>query len=751
MRSRALSTSGADPDRAAPHLTPLSRPEWALWALVGLRSAGFPVSGVLRLATADGPALAAEAHAIAGDGRFQEALLWQNRDAFHTGVAPLLAKPPGSAPRNSRYRRAEELVASYWQRYCTKNDTTGFVGPTAWARWGREPGVQVRVGPALLAGCRARFEVWAIEALARAIAREPGCAPWLRPRRMPFVHVEGATLLQPNRPPEALPPAQAALLAACDGRRTARDLAAARPDASEADVYALLEELRGRRLISWAPDVPVQTHPERHLRALLQGIGEPALREDALARLDRLEAGLEEVRASAGDARRLDGALGRLNDAFTSVTGAAPTRSPGAVHRGRTLAYHECLRDVEVAVGPDVLRALDEPLGLLLTAARWVTYELAARCRRALDEVFAGLAGRKGAPAVDFPTFWFAALPRLRDPGLGLAVRRELQRRWAAVLAVAPDAKEVVYRSEEIAAAVEEAFAAPGPGWPGARYHTPDLMIDAPSAEAVGRGDYRLVLGELHVAINALRHASFVDMHPAPGELFAALQSDVPEARVVPVPPRSGAWGTSRGHQGLVSPRDWRISFLHDPGGHPEDRSLPMGSLLVERGAADGLVVRARDRDLRLDAVEVFADALTDVAYDQFEILAPAPHLPRVAFDRLVVCRERWCFRGPDLAFARERDEAARFAAARRWRDASGLPRFAFARMPGEKAIYVDFDSLPYVNLLARAARRVPGDGLVELTEMLPDHGGCWLADAAGDRYTSELRTIAVDRGAVAK
>lgn len=749
MRSRASSTSGADPDRAAPHLTPLSRPEWALWTLVGLRSAGFPVSGVLRLATADGPALAAEVHGTARDGRFQEALLWQNRDAFHTGVAPLLAKPPGSTPRNSRYRRAEELVASYWQRYCTKNDTTGFAGPTAWARWGREPGVRVRLGPALLAGCRARFEVWAIEALARAIAREPGCEPWLRPRRMPFVHVAGGTLLQPNRPPEALPPAQAALLAACDGRRTARHLAADMP-LGEAEVYELLAELRGRRLISWGLDVPVQVHPERHLRALLEGIGAPELRDDALGRLDRLEACLDEVRASAGDARRLDEALGRLNADFTAVTGAAPTRSPGAVHRGRTLAYHECLRDVDVAFGPDVLRALDEPLGLLLTAARWLTHELAARCRRALDEVFDAVAGRTGAAAVDFPTFWFAALPRLRGPELGLGVRRELQRRWAAVLAPLPDTSEVVYRSADIADAVREAFAAPGPGWPGARYHTPDLMIAAPGAEAVGRGDFRLVLGELHVAINALRHASFVDMHPAPGELFAALESDIPEARVVPVPPRSGAWGTSRGHQGLVSARDWRISFLHDPGGHPEDRSLPMGSLLVERDATGGLVVRARDRDLRLGVVEVFADALTDVAYDQFEILAPAPHLPRIAFDRLVVCRERWCFRAPDVAFASERDEAARFEAARRWRRSRGLPRFAFARTPGEKAVYVDFDSLPYVNLLARAVRRVPQDGRVELTEMLPDHAGCWLADTSGSRYTSELRTIAVDRGAVA-
>jgi hypothetical protein len=28
---------------------------------------------------------------------------------------------------------------------------------------------------------------------------------------------------------------------------------------------------------------------------------------------------------------------------------------------------------------------------------------------------------------------------------------------------------------------------------------------------------------------------------------------------------------------------------------------------------------------------------------------------------------------------------------------------------------------------------------------MLPDPGGCWLRDSAGERYTSEVRLLAVD------
>src|SRR5205807_10374873 len=65
---------------------------------------------------------------IARTDRFREALLWQNRRAFHTGVEDVLRHRPEDA-RDSRYRQNELLVASYIQRYSVKNDTIGFFGP----------------------------------------------------------------------------------------------------------------------------------------------------------------------------------------------------------------------------------------------------------------------------------------------------------------------------------------------------------------------------------------------------------------------------------------------------------------------------------------------------------------------------------------------------------------------------------------------------------------------------------------------
>jgi hypothetical protein len=114
-----------------------------------------------------------------------------------------------------------------------------------------------------------------------------------------------------------------------------------------------------------------------------------------------------------------------------------------------------------------------------------------------------------------------------------------------------------------------------------------------------------------------------------------------------------------------------------------------------------------------------------------------------------VIARESWTFQARDVAWAAVRSEADRFLAARSWRLRHRLPERAFYTVPVEdKPTFVDFSSLPYVNILAKAIRRsvAEEDGSVTLTEMLPDQSQLWLRDREDRRYTAELRTLAVDR-----
>jgi hypothetical protein len=66
------------------------------------------------------------------------------------------------------------------------------------------------------------------------------------------------------------------------------------------------------------------------------------------------------------------------------------------------------------------------------------------------------------------------------------------------------------------------------------------------------------------------------------------------------------------------------------------------------------------------------------------------------------------------------------------------------------KPFYVDFESPPYVNVFAKAVRRVRAQPegkptTLRVAEMLPTPEQAWLPDARGRRYTTELRLAAFD------
>ena len=60
----------------------------------------------------------------------------------------------------------------------------------------------------------------------------------------------------------------------------------------------------------------------------------------------------------------------------------------------------------------------------------------------------------------------------------------------------------------------------------------------------------------------------------------------------------------------------------------------------------------------------------------------------------------------------------------------------------------VDLENPVYLTILAKAVRRLARAGAaaaVTVTEMLPAPDQTWLVDDRGERYTAELRFVAVD------
>jgi hypothetical protein len=753
------------------HLVALPGTEWTVWRDAVLRSPGFPAAGLDRFAApqcaavadafldgrATGPELES-AHAaaladaskcaadITADPLFREAVTWQNPAMLPvlTSVregSETVAAGPETSRRRAKRRSREDTVARYWQRYCGKNDTIGFFGPVTWARLDPDgPAVQVGCGDGLVRSRETFYEFWALATYAECLAADPVVRPWLPVGMHPDLTVDGGQVLRPGQPPLDLTRAELALLARCDGRTPAAVIAA---HPRQAEELALLEDLAARDVLWWGIDMPYNPGAEQVLRATLAAIPDAAARERAQRGLIRLDAARAAVSAAAGDPDRLAAAIGQLDAEFRAVTGAEPEHSQGKMYAGRRLCYEETVRDIDVTFGPPLLAALAGPLGrVLLPAARWLSATLADAYNAAFRSLYDTLLP-PSADGVPLSQFWDAAQCLFGGPGAPVdAVAAELTVRWNTLFGlgqVTPGTSRVTVSSPEAAAAAAELFPALRPGWRGARIHSPDLHICAASAAALARGEFTMVLGELHAGWPTLDCAVFTDRHHDPASLRAAAAADIgPQFR--PLYPTWWPRYTAR-IAPVLGVTDYQLAFTHAPGADPA-RLLPVTALTVREAGGTLIAAAADGRSWPL--FDVFALLVAWAGLEALKRTSAGPHSPRITVDRLVVARETWRMTIGESGLA-VAGQLAQYLAGRRLRRARGLPDQVFARIGTEvKPVYVDLTSPRYVSAfgtMLRGTRQVAGAGVeIVFTEMLPSAEDAWLPDASGQRYFSELR-----------
>jgi hypothetical protein len=284
---------------------------------------------------------------------------------------------------------------------------------------------------------------------------------------------------------------------------------------------------------------------------------------------------------------------------------------------------------------------------------------------------------------------------------------------------------------------VLRAFAAPRPGWPAARHHSPDVLIAGAGVDAVNRGEYLAVLGELHVGMNSLLVPAVPNAQRDPDAPFLLRDLDLERPTVAPV------WSRRRSRLDYYSRsrRDFDIELGAARSWRPRSQVLALAELVLDE--VDGaLVVRTRDRRLTFDVIAFHEHFLLANSFTEFGLLG-GRHTPRVTVDGVVLVRERWVIDTTALGFARAPDAVRRFVAARAWAKSACLPRRLFVKIPEEtKPVYLDLESPTFVELAAKIMRKASA---VSISEMLPDIDQLWLVDREGRCYTSELRLIAVD------
>ena len=601
----------ADPIRSDHHVELTD--DWSLWRDFAIRSSGFPVEGLEAFGEDEGARLAA----VARDPAFREAVAWQSRETLARAVDKLATGAPGSP---SRRRRWTNGVGSYWQRYCSKNDTIGFFGPLAWGAFAeRGEAIAMRSG-SLERERTVHFETWAAEAVAAA-----------------------AGVSTP---------------------------------------------------------LPMGPSPERALRPLLADT----------AALDRLEAARDAVTAARRD--EVPAALADLDRVFEEITGRPAARTEADAGGGRTIAYLDCMRDLDVTLGPAVIDELRASLPAVLYASRWW-------CGRVFDrgtELLDGISHGRSGPLAPM-------LGELMGAGFGLwdqmgEEQRDLQRRWAAVVA------------GEAGAA--DAFADWTPAWHGSAYHSADLQIAATSTDAVARGDFLVVLGDFHGGDNPLAQGLFGLRHPDPAAMMRRIAEETGPG-VHLSPPRRGVVE--------MTARSWPMYSDGDIVVMTGDEPAPAGTVRVALAdvVLDGGEVSDRKGTFRAALAQFLSLPIFVASLRSFDPVGRGEG--RAQIGRLVVRRASWS--APAAEVPGTPDDLAAWARER------GLPRRVFARSPLErKPRYVDFDSPSLRRTLVRfvaPARELVPSAPVEFTEMLPSPDECWLRSDAG-HHTSELRVVALDR-----
>lgn len=656
------------------------------------------------------------------DDRIQRAILWQNRR-----VVPFLSKAKDSWD--------ERTLLKYLSRYATKNDTIGFFGPATWIRVSTEPGfAEFRWGPALTRATLLSFEVWPIAVIASQLSENPAVRPWLVPRRSPLCRISNGKVFMPPDSAVEGGAHQLELLQLCDGRQTARAIASQLGLGGLAELAAL----RQADLITWTLECPMRTNPESAIAELAARIDDGDTRASVEEHSRWLVHATDRLKAGMQTSASLAAALAEIDSEFERRYSSQAVQGAGQFYAGRTLTYIDCERDASLTLKRDLMNVLMHGLAPVLLSLRWYTYTVGEKWLAALADL---VPRGTGVPLVSiFPTAMSLAWSTIQDTA------QQYRQKWSRLLALDPRRSIVRVNAEDLLAAVRTEFSAPHPGWPMARVHNPDVLIAATSDAALAAGQCTLVLGDVHASLPSMFQSAIFSLCPEPDTVRRLFASLVPPPPVInETSPRLNFGDFFRNAAQLWLP-DEPITHLH------AQAIADFDVCQSETGLQVSDVVSGQRWP-----VPVFFDVLLSRAsfhIDPFDLPDEA-HLPRVVIGDVVVARERWRLNGAALGIGDRRradpgDRARTFLAVRRWAQDHGVPRHVFVRSAAEpKPLFVDLESQPYVELLShllkRAAATEPQAGHVVVSEMLPGPDRCWLRDSAGDRYTSELRLLAVD------
>ncbi|MGY1495103.1 lantibiotic dehydratase [Streptomyces sp. QTS52] len=661
-------------------------------------------------------------------------------------------------------RQRIDTLTRMFQRYCAKNETTSHVGPITPALLSRSrQGVDCRPGLPLR---QVRLSHWAAERLQESFLADTAVPhSWWRPRITPGCHLAGndVSIVRYNfaQRHECLPDAvtdvterrltatETRILRWCNGSRSVaeileRDAAAHHAPLSEAQAVTALRSLEALGAVVTGPEFPYGIHDAL---PLLRSRAAESADHKAEQHLNALDAALEDL-ASAADEHRRATAIAAVETAFTAATGEAPRRAAGVTYGDRTVYNEDCGSEYgSMLIGEPLPGLMERELAfvydLFLVLPRVRLHET----RRVMHRWFQHVFGAGATVTVhDFVTACLqhdAALSAGFDEVEAVVSARSTA--LTALLAPGEQTGRIHRLSAEAISAALALTDEPSPA-----VCNPDLMLAADDAEAVARGDFLAVIGDLHAAEEGLSHSLFAPWmeKASPGQ---ALGEQVAAAYRAILEPGEDLADVTHRHRSKHYARtglpclDVEAADRSPVSAHARTRLHELMISDAPRGLR--LHLPGSDRGLRFTSPPLYWQGVR--ARNPFAVFSfpqrvdglPVPlgdrlYLPRLVYGRVVLQRAMWAL--PATAF-HGRTWFAGFQGVQDLRSRHQLPRHMFVKFPQEvKPIYCDLDSPLLVRQVSHLAKAAGNRSLI-VSEMIPAPDQLWLESSRG-RVTSEFR-----------
>ncbi|MGX0891235.1 hypothetical protein AB7M22_003243 [Pseudomonas sp. ADAK2 TE3594] len=648
---------------------------------------------------------------------------------------------------DTRKKQKLRLGWSYAQRFCAKNDTSSFFGPLAWGRFDTHQTDNVRLTRNDTGWIKDRhtfFENWVVQRLVEQInlqCPDTDCLP-LQLNTGCYLHEQ--TLFMPIGKSQRLSSQTAQVLGYINdhhGREPVfTGLSSACPDISTNTLRDLLEHLVSKRIVrrGWQMS-PRERHPIERLQRCLASVGVPGeFSRIWQSRLEMLE-GARRDYASGGLERRTE-CLESLNQ-LLGEAGVDLSRESGAMYVGRYPVYEDCSRNIDISLGQAMFSRINEELAPLMRINQWLIKAIAHQLNNAFIEVWAQRQRACPDKPVDFLELLNALAPRLPalEEHIVIDLDQRLKTAWAQLLETFPDNLEVRLSAtdiERLICLLNTDLDVAGFEVFGSSYHSPDFLLSSSSVEAFNRGDYEIIVGEVHPAVHTLSQPVAVPFGPFNAQINQQVEAIFQRPRLILA---DSPDSYQRSHI------DWPLqpSYLQ--------LVLPTGGGCVaahqQFSAGRAKVLHTNGRLQVVDALGQFSEDLLCVYSTPLHRLgfalagsAVAKHdHRRIWLGRTLYKRASWLFSNDRLPQAKTSvDDLEHALQWRAWAASHGLPRYAFIKIDSEpKPLFLDFDNPLSFDGVTNALKNA---GQVKFSEMRPSPDELWLEEKRG-RFCCEIRT----------